>query len=231
MKTLRLPAFAALLALASVLPLHAAPKNEKLTPEKLADLNSADHVPKYAVCGVTIDGISLPQTITGNSLPSAKNGKKALEKKQPLSIHIKTDGNPATIELIHELRYPTAFDSAKADPKNTGAVVTPTTPTEFETINTGWSIKLTARQQGKLLAVTGVADYTEAELLPGGYGQGAQPIYSADGKLITPNKLVLPKVQTTTSRFCLLAVPGEPCEVTLFRGQKAEKHTVTITSP
>lgn len=228
MKTLR-PL--ALLTLVSVLPLHAAPKSEKLTPQKLAELNSADNVPKYAVCGVAIDGMSLPQTITGDGLPNVKNGKNPPAKKEPLSIHFKTDGNPATIELIRELRFPSAFESAKADPQNAGNAVTPTTPTEFETINTGWSIKFTARQQGKLLAVTGVADYTEAELLPGGYGQAAQPIYSSDGKLLTPNKLMQPKVQTTTSRFCLLAVPGEPCEVTLFRGQKAEKHTVTITAP
>jgi len=53
---------------------------------------------------------------------------------------------------------------------------------------------------------------------------------SEQGEVITPNKLEQPKSLTTTTRFHLFAVPGETYDVTLYRGGKAEKHTVTVTA-
>ena len=50
------------------------------------------------------------------------------------------------------------------------------------------------------------------------------------GGLLTPNKLDQPKLQTTTTRFNLFAVPGESYEVTFYRGDKSEKHTVTVST-
>jgi hypothetical protein len=47
--------------------------------------------------------------------------------------------------------------------------------------------------------------------------------------VLTPNKLDQPKFQTTTTRFHIFAVPGESYEVTLYRGSKEEKHSITVT--
>ena len=44
---------------------------------------------------------------------------------------------------------------------------------------------MSARQHGKLLAITGAADYATVELLPGGYGAVAGPIYAEDGTVLT----------------------------------------------
>jgi hypothetical protein len=217
----------ALLTILTVLATHAAPpKSKKLTPEKLAALTSAEPMPKYERCHVTMEGLSLPvDTITGAGVPKSKPQPAA---KVPSSVGLRTNGQPAVLELIRELRFPSAFEPPK--PMAKGQIyVTPTTPTEFETANTGWTITFAARQEGRLLAIRGSAEYVEAELLPGGYGQAAQPIYTADGELITPNKISQPKIQSTKSHFVFFAEPGESCEVTLFRGNQPEKHKVTVT--
>jgi hypothetical protein len=133
------------------------------------------------------------------------------------------------IQSIRELRFPTEFEPPQA--AATGApVITPTTPTAFEQVNTGWTVHLTAKAHGKIIAVYGIADYVEAEMVPGGYGVIAGPIYTELGEVITPNKLDQPKLQTTTTRFNIFAVPGGSYEVTLYRGVKSEKHIVTVST-
>jgi hypothetical protein len=218
---------AILLLTVTFVSVAAEPKNSKLTPEKLALLTATDGVPKYSTCKVTIAGLaSTPATKPAIGFPNPEPTRK----NEPASIQLKPDGKPVVLEWIREFRFPTDFESAKTVAKDVPAAITPVTPTAFETVNTGWTIKLAARQQGRLLAITGSADYVEAEMVRGGYGTAAEPIYSNDGKLISPNKITLPKFQTTTSRFFIFAAPGESCEVTLFRGKKAEKHTVTVTA-
>jgi hypothetical protein len=147
----------------------------------------------------------------------------------PISVKITPDKPEALLECIRECRFPSQFTPPKAVPDETFGIV-PMTPTDFETVNTGWTIRLKAKPEGRLVQLYGIADYTEAELLPGGYGPLSEPIYSKKGELISPNVLTQPKFETTTTRFCIFAVPGEPYEVTLYRGAKAEKHTVTVTA-
>lgn len=134
----------------------------------------------------------------------------------------------AEIVVGREVRFPVAFEPPHA--VSGTPAVTPTTPTAFETINTGWTIHLTAKPQGKLVAVYGVADYVEAQLVAGGYGATAGPIYSEQDELLTYNKLDQPKLQTTTTRFHIFAVPGESYEVTLYRGSKPERHTIKVSA-
>ncbi len=140
------------------------------------------------------------------------------------------------IQSIREFRFPTEFEPPEAA-ANGAPVITPLTPTAFETVNTGWTIRLTAKPAGrigkpagKLVALYGVADFVAAELVRGGYGAIAGPIYTEQGEVITLNKLDQPKFQTTTTRFHIFALPGEPYAITLYRGAKAEKHIVTVTT-
>lgn len=133
------------------------------------------------------------------------------------------------IEAGRELRFPTQFDPPQANSAGS-PVVTPTTPTAFETIHTGWTVRLSAKPHGKLVAIYGVADFVESSLVPGGYGAVAGPIYTKAGEVLTSNKLEQPRLQTTTTRFHIFAVPGESYDVTLYRGAKAEKHSITVAS-
>ena len=132
------------------------------------------------------------------------------------------------VEAIKVLSFPVEFDPPQTAANNT-SVITPTTPTAFETVNTGWTVSLSAKPHGKLVAVYGVADYVEATLVRGGYGAIAGPVYTVSGEVLTTNALDQPKLQTTTTRFHIFAVPGESYDVTLYRGSKTEKHSITVT--
>ena len=138
-------------------------------------------------------------------------------------------GTPGIIEAIRECRYPSDFDPPQAAP-DTGDAITPVTPRAFETTNAGWTIHLTARPAGKLIALSGTAEYVEVQMMNGGYGAVAGPIYNNKGELLSPNVVHQPKSTTTLTRFHIFALPGEPYEVTLFRGEQAEKHLVTISA-
>jgi hypothetical protein len=48
--------------------------------------------------------------------------------------------------------------------------------------------------------------------------------------LITPNVFHQPRIKTTSTRFFIFAAPGEPYDVTVYRGDKEEKMTVTVTA-
>lgn len=141
---------------------------------------------------------------------------------------LSADKPESWIEAGRDFVFPTEFDPPQ--PAANGApVLTPTTPSAFETASTGWTVRLSAKPHGRLVAVYGVADYAEAALVPGGYGAIAGPIYTERGEMLTPNELNQPKFQTTTTRFHIFAVPGEPYDVTFYRGAQEEKHTIIVT--
>jgi hypothetical protein len=190
-----------------------------LTPQGVTELTApANDKPKAYV--VRVSGIDLP-------IPPQK-GARPQARPIATSVILPVDKPHGIIEAIREFRFPTKFEPPRVE-ANMGPAITPTTPTSFEVLNAGWTIRLSARPEGKLVAVYGVAEYVDVELVDGGYGAIAGPIYTAKGELITPNVLRQPKVQTTTTRFHIFALPGEPYDVTLYRGARAEKHTVTVT--
>ena len=209
------------LAVASI-AIAAPQKTKRLTPQSIAELTAPSDAAKPKTYKVEVSGLEHPRSIfrQPSSPPPAKEG--------PVSVNLPADKPQAVLECIREFRFPIEFDPPQA--ANGAPVITPTTPAAFETVNTGWTIRLSAKPHGKLVAVYAVADYVEVEMIPGGYGAIAGPIYTEQGDVISPNKLDQPKFQTTTTRFHIFALPGEPYEVTLYRGAKAEKHTITVTT-
>ena len=136
------------------------------------------------------------------------------------------------IKSGRDIRFPTEFKPPQSGTAADGTPVVypPLTPTGFLSVDTGWTIHLTAKPAGKLVAIYGVADYVASEMVPGGYGAVAGPIYTEQGEVITVNKLDQPKFQTTTTRFHIFALPGEPYEITLYRGATRERRIITVTT-
>ncbi len=196
----------------AALSIAAATKSpNRLTPQRVAELTAPAPVAAATIYDVTITGLP----------------KAALKADQR-----------AVIETIREVIFPTEFDPPQAPQEVRGAAsdatgpapLMPTTPTAFETLHTGWSVSLVLKPRGKVVEVIGSADYTTAEHVNGGYGALAGPIFSEKGEVLTPNKLELPRTQTTTTRFHIFAVPGEPYEVTFYQGSKAEKRTIMVAA-
>jgi hypothetical protein len=85
------------------------------------------------------------------------------------------------IEAGRELRFPTDFDPPRAA-ANGAPVITPVTPTAFEVLTIGWTVRLSAKPQGKLITIYGVADFVQSEMVSGGYGAIAGPTYTRSPK-------------------------------------------------
>lgn len=208
----------------------ATPKSpQRLTPQRIAELAGPTDAGKPESYKVEVSGLHRPDRAGGHlPLPGTK-GRPGVtsDDRAPISAILPADHPQGVLECIREFRFPSEFHPPK--PANEGPGFVPTFPSAFESVNTGWTIRLSAKRHGKLIVLSGVAEYIEADLVPAGYGPIAEPIYSEKGKLLSPNVLNQPKVQTTTTRFHIFAVPGEPYEVALYRGDKPEKHTVTVT--
>jgi hypothetical protein len=217
----------ACLAIASVT--IAAPYTKRLTLGRIAELTVPSEAPKPTHYKVMISDVDVPEPAAQPVAPGA-GAKKQPESKsrQPAGITFPAD-KPAVLELIREFRFPTQFSPPKVAADNR-ALAMPPFPAAFETVNTGWTIRLSAKQHDNLVALSGAVDYVTADFVPGDYGPLSGPIFGEDGKLISPNKYHLPKVQRTTTHFHLFAIPGQPYEVVFHRGEKSEKHTITVTT-
>jgi hypothetical protein len=159
--------------------------------------------------------------------PAPKAYKIAISGLGSRTLPADAPGKQTKLENIREFRFPTQFEPPKSGEGE--ALALPTTPTAFEMVNTGWTVHLNATRHGRLVGIAGAADYVTAQLHPGGYGPVNGPIYAKDGSLLSENKLDQPEVQTTSTHFHIFAVPGESYEVTFYRGNTSEKHTVTVT--
>ena len=195
----------------------ATPAKQKLTLERLRMLTAPSVTPKPKSYKVLFSGLT-------RDLPA--DLKSFYSDPAVAAFHA---DKPGTIEFIREFRVPTEFDPPQtATAENKAPVVSPTTPTAFETINAGWTVRLHAKQAGSVVVLSGVAEFVEVELVNGSYGALSGPIYNEQGNVITSNVLQQPLQQTTTTRFHLSAVPGETYEVLLYKGKKAEKYTVKV---
>ena len=203
MNTIHLPKICACLAVASVALAATSSSHKRLTMQRLAEVSEL------------IDAAPLRSyQIAISEIGSIKVGPAKFQMQ---------------MEAGRALSFPTEFDPPRPAGENLAYAV-PVSPRAFETVNTGWTVRLSGKPHGQLIEITGAADYTEAESLPGGYGEVAGPIYNARGETVTINKLQQPRLQTTTTHFHVFALPGKSYEILLYRGRKAEKHTVTVTA-
>jgi hypothetical protein len=200
--------------------------NTRLTPHRIAELNTPGDAPSAKTYTVEISGLVQPQY--DGAVDKKLRPVLSKEKPGPARVTFLAGAPKGVIQSTREFRYPIEFEPPKANPDGATLAV-PTTPKAFETTNTGWIIELKARPAGKLIAVAGKADCTEfVGFTDTAYGALAGPIYDDKGKLITPNVMHQPKFKTITSRFYIFAEPGEPYEITLYLNDKPEKHTLTI---
>ncbi len=170
-----------------------------------------------------IAGLEAPATTPWNPFARPSAGGSI-----PVRVSLSAEKPRATIEVIREVRFPVEYQPPHVS--NVAPGITPLMPEAFDTVNAGWTIHLNTKPEGKLIAIYGVADYVEAERVPGGYGPVAGPIYTERGELVSPNTLEQPKFQTTSTRFHIFAVPGESYAVTMYRGAKAETHLVSVSA-
>jgi hypothetical protein len=195
----------------------------RLTPQRIAELTAPSAKAQTRSISIEIADLQNPAPRSGQARPRAKTSNSR--------IILPMDGREGVIEVIREFRFPTQFDPPKVSLAEEKALIAPLRPRAFETVNTGWTIRLNARPVGNLTALYGVADYIEFRGFDeAGYGPLSGPIHDQKDRLLSPNVLQQPVFETTTTRFHIFAVPGETYEVVLHHGRKSTKHRITVTA-
>jgi hypothetical protein len=127
-----------------------------------------------------------------------------------------------TLQATREIPIPTKWDLPHwgngADRQRT--VVIPITPIEFETIQSGWTIRCSGDTVDRdLIRLVGVVSFLESQLAQGVYGEQSGPIYSPDNTkiMLTPNKAQSAATILSETRFQLFAKPGKEYEFTVKR--------------
>jgi hypothetical protein len=197
--------------------------NKRLTPQRIAELTAPSTKGQTRTISIAIADLGNPAPQSGQSRPRANTTDSR--------IRLPMDGREGVIEVIREFRFPTQYDPPKVSLAEEKPLIAPLTPRAFETVNTGWTIRLNARPVGNLIALSGVADCIEFRGFDeAGYGPLSGPIHDQKDRLLSPNVLQQPVFETTTTRFHIFAVPGETYEVVLHHGRKNTKHRVTVAA-
>ena len=186
--------------------------DRSLTIEKVSELTTPAASNKAKVYKVTVSSLDLG---------------RARGKNTARTISV-VAGPEGTLRYTKELKAATAFDPPQMPNRDTHTLITPAIPSKFEPFEQGWVIHVSARPCGKLISVQGSAQFTEVTIEHRGFGPISGPIYSAQGNMVSPNTVLMPKVVTTTTYFSLFAVPGENYDVTLYSGNTPETHTVSV---
>lgn len=116
-------------------------------------------------------------------------------------------GQRSLVEVIREFRYPTAFELPQTDARVVG--VTPTTPTQFETQNTGVTIEFTPTLRGPWVVLSGSVQERVFEGFTQNPGEALRPISNRAGQILTPNRVTTPMFTTRETPFFAALRPGQ----------------------
>ena len=126
------------------------------------------------------------------------------------------------IQRTREMPIPTKWDLPQwgEAAQRQKSVVIPITPTEFETIRPGWTVRCSGDAVGRdLIRLAGVVSFLEPQLGQAVHGEQSGPIYSPDDKniMITPNEAPSSTTFSSETRFQVFAKPGKEYEFTVKR--------------
>lgn len=117
-------------------------------------------------------------------------------------------GKSFTVSDQREFIYPAAYKPASSSSEQ--ELVTPATPLAFQTIETGIKADLTSERVGSLVVVKGTITVTEFQGFSRMGGELGLPIIDSKGRMITENRIEMPKLATfATPIFSGLKVGGE----------------------
>lgn len=115
-------------------------------------------------------------------------------------------GQTATMEVIREIIYPTDFDFPKVGAGTASILpITPITPTEFTTKNTGWTLTFTPEKRTGTTLLKGTAEYVTHDRFADAPGEPFSPVVTENNIVITENRARLPLFTTYTTPVLIAA--------------------------
>ncbi len=199
-------------------------------------LSAAATLVVLASCSAPKGGSIQQYAVMSHAGPSASTSsniqlslKEPMRKQVDYPAHAMKAGKEFHISARREFIYPASYEpaTASADLK----LVAPATPTSFTTLNTGMDAKLTATRQGSLTLIKGSISITEFDGFSKMGGALGQPILDSKERVITENRVELPKFVTYTTPVFVAIAPDQPCTFEISAPRKGTKATLSIANP
>jgi len=135
-------------------------------------------------------------------------------------------GRAFQVGAQREFVYPSVYEPGKV---TTGhPTVTPATPTEFKTVKTGLVADLTTKQVGGLILIEGSVTVTEFQGFSRMGGALGRPILDSKDRLITENRIEMPKLASYTTPVYVAIKPGDSSTFDLSSPKKGAKVTFSL---
>ena len=154
---------------------------------------------------------------------SVKEGRAAVRKLPAEQIAV---GGSFRITDQKDFVYPSAYEPASANAGLTAVV--PATPKAFQTIQTGLEADLQSERSGGLIIIKGTIKVTDFQGFSRMGGQLGQPILDAKGRLITENRIEMPKLATYTTPVYAAVQPDGSCTFGISHPKKGTTVTLSL---
>lgn len=154
------------------------------------------------------------------SVKEAKVSAKRLPAKQIIV------GRNFRVSEQREFIYPAAYEPVSITTDSSSVV--PATPKDFRTIHTGLEADLTSERVGALLVFKGTIKVTDFQGFSRMGGQWGQPVIDAKGRLITENRVEMPKFATFTTPVYAALQPDGSCTFEISHPKKGTSVTFSI---
>ena len=133
-------------------------------------------------------------------------------------------GKEFTTSVGRDFKYPASYDPAMAVADGHG--VTPAEPRDFKTVRTGTMADLRTKRAGNLIVVEGTITHTAFLGFSKMGGEMGQPILDEKERLITENRIEMPKLATYTTPVYLAMEPGKEYKVPISHPEKSATATL-----
>jgi hypothetical protein len=138
------------------------------------------------------------------------------------------DGKPIHFSNGRDFVYPASYRPAL--PSKDRKAVEPATPQEFQTVKTGFQSDLRSKREGSVEIIEGtisVTDFQGFSQMGGAYGQA---ILDGEGRLITENRIEMPKFATYTTPVWVAIKPGGSATFRISHPRKDSTVTLRVTA-
>ena len=173
----------------------------------------------YSAMNKPTESAPFPETLT----LSVKEPRKPVKTYPTFKI---APDKGITIEDGREFIYPSAYDPAEISPN--GMVATPATPEKFQKDYTGLTAKLTTKRMGSLVLIEGLISVKEFAGFSRMGGELGEPILDDRGRVVTENRIEMPKFETFSTPVYVAVRPGTPSEFEIGHPTRGTKVTVVV---
>ena len=121
--------------------------------------------------------------------------------------------------------YPSSYEA----PRVVGNSVTPSTPKDLKKIKTGLVADLATRRVGGAVLIEGTVTITEFQGFTRMEGVFGRPLLDSKERLVTENRIEMPKIATYTTPVCVAIRPGDSSSFEVSAPKKGTRVTFSIS--